>query len=190
MRVIFLEDVPGSGRAGDIKEVKNGYARNFLIPKKLAALAAHDHIQRTDILRKSADKRRIKEEKELTTIANLLSETPLSISAKVSPTGRFYGAISTAMIAQELAQATDQQIDRQMIHLAEPIREPGQYEIVIRMSYEISATIKLSALAEGIENDDPDSTLEDSEQAEPEDSEQAEPEDSEQAEPEDSGKES
>jgi len=179
MRVIFLEDVAGSGRAGDIKEVKNGYARNFLIPTKLAALATHDHIQRVDILRKSADKRRIKEEKELTNLANLLSETPLSMSAKVSPTGKFYGAISTTMIAQELAQVTGQQIDKQIIHLAEPIRKPGQYEIVIRVSYEISAIIKLNALAEEVANYNPDSTLEDSEKTELEDSEKTELEDSE-----------
>ena len=63
MKVIFLSDVPGSGQAGDVKEVKNGYARNFLLPRQLAVPASHDHMQRLEAIRKAGDERRIKEQK-------------------------------------------------------------------------------------------------------------------------------
>ena len=155
MRIIFLEDVPGSGRAGDVKEVKNGYARNFLLPRKLAALATHDHLQRIEILRKTADERRVKEEKDLTAIAEYLSEVSMTLTAKMASTGRFYGAITSAMIADELARLTDREIDRRTIKLAEPIHEPGEHQVEVQMAHGITATIQVTAQAEGAEEEEP-----------------------------------
>ena len=154
MRVIFLEDVPGSGRAGDVKEVKNGYARNFLLPRKLAALATHDHLQRIEILRKAADVRRVKEEKDLTALAELLSEISMTLTAKMASTGRFYGAITTATIADELSRLTEREIDRRAVNLAEPIREPSDHQVKIQMAHGIFATIQVRARAEGAEEEE------------------------------------
>lgn len=155
MRVIFLEDVPGSGRAGDVKEVKNGYARNFLLPRKLAAPATHDHLQRIEILRKAADVRRVKEEKDLTALAEHLSEVSITLTAKIAPTGRFYGAITSSMIADELARLTEREIDRRTINLAEPIHEPGEQQVEVQMAHGITATIQVTARAEGAEEEEP-----------------------------------
>ncbi|MCZ6614714.1 MAG: 50S ribosomal protein L9 [Chloroflexi bacterium] len=160
MRVIFLEDVPGSGRAGDVKEVKNGYARNFLLPRKLAALATHDHLQRIEILRKTADERRVKEEKDLTALAEYLSEVSMTLTAKMASTGRFYGAITSSMIADELARLTDREIDRRTINLAEPIHEPGEHQVEVQMAHGISATIQVTARAEGAEEEEPTAKVE------------------------------
>ena len=155
MRVIFLEDVPGSGRAGDVKEVKNGYARNFLLPRKLAAPATHDHLQRIEILRKAADVRRVKEEKDLTALAEHLSEVSITLTAKIAPTGRFYGAITSSMIADELARLTEREINRRTINLAEPIHEPGEQQVEVQMAHGITATIQVTARAEGAEEEEP-----------------------------------
>ena len=154
MRVIFLEDVPGSGRAGDVKEVKNGYARNFLLPRKLAAPATHDHLQRIEILRKTADERRVKEEKDLTALAEYLSEVSMTLTAKMASTGRFYGAITSSMIADELARLTGREIDRRTINLAEPIHEPGEHQVEVQMAHGITATIQVTARAEGAEEEE------------------------------------
>ena len=149
MRVIFLEDVPGTAQAGDVKEVKNGYARNFLLPRKLAATATHDHLQRVDILRKVAGERRIREEQELTALVELLSQVTVSLTAKMSPTGRFYGAVTSIQIADELSRVTEREIDRRIVHLEEPIHEPGEYPVELRFAHGIVATILAKVRSEG-----------------------------------------
>ena len=151
MRVIFIEDVPGSGRAGEVKEVKNGYARNFLLPRKLAAPATHDQLQRIEILRKAAEERRIKEEQDLTVLAEHLSQFTVSLTAKMSPTGRFYGAVTTAQIAEELSRLAQREIDRRTLYLEEPIHEPGEYKVELRFAHGIVAAIQAQVTAEGAE---------------------------------------
>ena len=151
MRIIFLEDVPGSGRAGEVKEVKNGYARNYLLPRKLASLATHDQLQRIETIRKVADEHRIKEEKELGALAELLSQFTVNLTAKMGPTGRFYGAITSTQIAEELSRLADREIHRRAVFLEEPIREPGEFQAEIRFAHGITTTIPVTVVAEGAE---------------------------------------
>lgn len=146
MRVIFLADVPGSGRAGEVKEVKDGYARNFLLPKKLAVLATHDQVQRISTIRKIGEERRLKEEQDLRELAERLAQLPLTLTANLGPTGRFYGAITSTQIAEELARLTGREIDRRSIQLAEPIHEPGSYQAEVRLGSGVSTTIQFTAM--------------------------------------------
>ena len=149
MRVIFLTDVTGSGLAGEVKEVKNGYARNFLIPQKLAVVATHDQLQRIETIRKTAEERRLKEEQDLHALAERLAQLSVTLTAKVGPTGRFYGAVTSAHIAEELSRLTEREFDRHSIHLEEPIHEPGEYQAEIRFPHSISATVQVNAIGEG-----------------------------------------
>ena len=149
MRVIFLSDVPGSGLAGEVKEVKNGYARNFLIPGNLAVLATHDQLQRIEHIRKAGDERRLKEEQDMNVLAELLAEVSVTLTAKAGPTGRFYGAITSAQIADELSLLTEREIEHRSVQLEEPIREPGSYEAEVRLGYGISVALQVTAEAEG-----------------------------------------
>ena len=151
MRVIFLEDVPGSAQAGEVKEVKNGYARNFLIPHKLATPATHDQLQRIEIIRKAGEERRIKEEQDLTALAEHLSQLSVALTAKMGPTGRFYGAVTSAHIAEELARLTEREIDRRTVLLPKPIHEPGEYQVELRFAQGITTTIPVAVTAEGAE---------------------------------------
>ena len=151
MKVIFLSDVPGSGQAGDVKEVKNGYARNFLLPRQLAVPASHDHMQRLEAIRKTGDERRIKEQQDLNALVEQLSELTLHLSARVGPTGRFYGAVTTTHVTEELIRLTEREFDRRSIHLEDSIHEPGAYEAQARFPHGISATLKLIVDAEGQE---------------------------------------
>jgi large subunit ribosomal protein L9 len=145
MRIIFITDVQGSGLAGEIKEVPNGYARNFLIPNNMAVLATHDHLQRVESIRKAGGERRIKEEHELKELAARLDGISITLTAKSSSSGRFYGSITSARITEELNSIINHEFDRRMIHLAEPIHEPGTYEAVVRLGYGISITIPVTA---------------------------------------------
>lgn len=149
MRIIFLTDVPGSGVAGEVKEVKNGYARNFLLPKKLAVVATHDQLQRIETIRKAAAERRLKEEQDLRALAEHLAQQPLALTAKVGPTGRFYGSVTSTHIAAELARLTEREFDRRTIHLEEPIGEPGEYQVEIRFPHGIVATLRVVVEGEG-----------------------------------------
>ena len=148
MRVIFLADVPGSGLAGEAKEVKNGYARNFLIPRKLAVVATHDQLQRIEGIRKAGEERRLKEEQDLTALSEHLAQLSVTITANVGPTGRFYGAVTSAQIAEELSRLTEREFDRRTIQLEGPIHEPGEYQAEIRFPHGISATVQV--VAEGV----------------------------------------
>ena len=149
MRVIFLADIPGSGLAGEVKEVKNGYARNFLIPRKLAVVATHDQLQRIETIRKTAEERRLKEEQDLHALAERLAQLSVTLTAKVGPTGRFYGAVTSTHIAEELSRLTEREFDRHSIHLEEPIHEPGEYQAEVRFPHSISATVPVTAVGEG-----------------------------------------
>ncbi len=166
MKVIFISDVPGSGQAGDVKEVKNGYARNFLLPRELAVPASHDHMQRLEAIRKAGDERRIKEQNDLNALVELLSEVTLRLSARVGPTGRFYGAVTSTHVTEELIRLTEREFDRRSIQLENSIHEPGIYEAQVRFSYGISATLKIVVDAEGQEGAVEARLAEEAEQAE------------------------
>ncbi|MBT4515027.1 MAG: 50S ribosomal protein L9, partial [Chloroflexi bacterium] len=91
MKVIFLKDVPPNARAGDIKDVKNGYARNFLLPRELATLATAGELKRVESLRRDAEVRRVKEAEEWRDVASKLAEEPVEILVRSGPRGRLYG---------------------------------------------------------------------------------------------------
>ncbi|MBI4312350.1 MAG: 50S ribosomal protein L9 [Chloroflexi bacterium] len=146
MRIIFLSDVPGSGVAGEVKEVKNGYARNYLLPKKLATLANHDQLQRLAAIKKTGEERRLKEEQELKALVGLLSETALSLSARIGPMGKFYGAVTSVHVAEELNRLTGRDFDRRFVQLDKPIQEPGEYQAELRFPQGLVATIKLTVV--------------------------------------------
>ena len=149
MRVIFLEDVPGSGLAGEIKNVKNGYGRNFLIPRNLAVVATHDHLQRVESIRKTGEERRLREEKDIQVLAELLAQLIVTITAKVGPLGRLYGTVTSTHIAEELSRLSGRSIDRRNVHLADPIHEPGVYQTNISLGYGVSTDVQVTVRAEG-----------------------------------------
>jgi len=146
MRVIFLEDVPNVARAGDIKEVASGYGRNYLIPQKLARLATSPAINLPEIQRKLAT--RNQSEETLVKLANQLEGREVTLKARVGAKDRLYGSITSADIAAELQESAGVAIDKRKIELAEPIRQVGSYEVVIRLAKDIVPTIKVTVIAE------------------------------------------
>ena len=148
MQVIFLQDVPQQAHAGEIKRVADGYARNYLIPKGLAQVATPEILKRGHKIKAAGDQQRIKETDVLEDLAQLLDNTIITITARVTPTGRYYGAITSARVAEELSAAIGRDIERRLVDVVEPIREPGEYEFTLRLSADIQATIQIMAEAE------------------------------------------
>jgi len=146
MRVIFLEDVPNVARAGEIKEVANGYGRNYLIPKKLALLANSPATNVTAIQRKLTAKNQT--EDALVKLASQLEGREVTLKARVGAKDRLYGSVTSADIATELQNSARLAIDKRKIELAEPIRQLGSYEVVIRLAKDIMPKIKVIVAAE------------------------------------------
>ena len=134
MKVLFLQDVRPTARAGDIKEVKNGFARNYLIPQKLAVLATNHEIERAEGLRKEAEARRKAEAAEWREIVETLKNEPIKVIVRTGPTGRLYGSVTAAMIAQEIQTAASREVDRRLIRIPTPIRTLGKYSIPVQFA--------------------------------------------------------
>jgi large subunit ribosomal protein L9 len=149
MRVVFLEDVPGVAQGGDVKEVRNGFARNYLIPKKLAVPATHNAMQRVERLRKEADTQRVRRLNDARALAELLNGQQVRIAMRVGANGRLYGSVTNVMIAEELSKLMEHEIDRRVIELAEPIRELGDFDVSMRIHPEVEATVKVLVHAVG-----------------------------------------
>ena len=146
MRVIFLENVPNVARAGEIKEVANGYGRNFLIPQKLALLANPPATNQVEIQRKIAAKNQTDD--ALVKLASQLEGREVTLKARVGAKDRLYGSVTGADIAAELQNSGGLAVDKRKIELAEPIRQLGSYEVVIRLAKDIMPKIKVTITAE------------------------------------------
>ncbi len=148
MNVIFLQDVAEKAHAGEVKRVADGYARNYLLPKKLAEVVTPEIMKRVNKIKSVGDAQRLRETETMEVLAQLLDNTEISVMARVTPTGRYYGAISNTHIADTLASKIGREIERRLVESIEPIREPGEYEISLKLSADIQATIRISAEAE------------------------------------------
>ena len=163
MRVVFLEDVPGVAQGGEVKDVRNGFARNYLIPKSLAVPATHNALQRVERLKKSADETRLKTLADMSTLAEQLDGLQVNIEMRAGTGGRLYGSVTNTMVAEELSKLADREIDRRTIQIAEPIRQLGTFEINARLHPEVGAKVKVLVYAAGT---DPTAQEEASEAAE------------------------
>jgi len=145
MRVLFLKDVQGVAQAGEIKEVAGGFARNYLIPQGMATLAAREQLKRVENIKRAAEEVRLKELQDMESLARQLDGTTITLKAKVSPSGHYYGAITDSHIAEELSRMTERRIERRKVELEEPIHEPGEYTAALNLHPDVSATINVEA---------------------------------------------
>ncbi|MDA0734876.1 MAG: 50S ribosomal protein L9 [Chloroflexi bacterium] len=148
MNVLFLQDVAQKAHAGEVKRVADGYARNYLIPKGLAEIVTPEIMKRVNKIKSVGDAQRLQETETMEVLAQLLDNTQISVMARVTPTGRYYGAIGSAHIAETLTTTIGRDIDRRLLETIEPIRAPGEYEISLKLTADIQATIHITAEAE------------------------------------------
>lgn len=149
MRVVFIEDVEGVALGGEVKEVKNGFARNYLIPKNLAAPATHNNLQRIHKLTKNAATSRTYRLDEMKNLAGTLDGTEIGIEMRAGSNNRLYGSVTGTMVADALAEETGIKIERKLVQLDDPIRDVGTYEVPLRLYSDVSALIKVTVYATG-----------------------------------------
>lgn len=146
MKVLFLKDVKNVAKAGEVKEVSEGYAKNFLFPQRLGTPATKEELQKVAELTASEKRREAKIVGETKELAELLSKTKVTIKAKVGEQGRLYGSITSADIATAIEKETGHEVDRRKIELKDPIRTVGAHDVTIRFSKDIVA--KVTAVVE------------------------------------------
>jgi large subunit ribosomal protein L9 len=143
MKVILSKDVQGTGKAGEVKDVADGYARNYLIPRKLAIPATGGALKNVEQKKAAEEKKAATEEAAARALADRLTSAPVVLTAKVGDQGRLYGSITNGDIADQLSAQLGQPIDRRKIELDEPIRQLGTFEVTIRLHRAVSASVKV-----------------------------------------------
>ena len=144
MKVILQQDVKGQGKKGQMVEVSEGYARNFLLPRKLAIPATTDAINTMNLKEKAkrAEEARLKAEAQ--EIAEKLKECQVKLTAKAGTGGRLFGAVTTKEISDGLKKQFNLDIPKQKLVLDEPIKAFGTYQVKAKLGFEINGTVNVS----------------------------------------------
>ena len=144
MKVILLQDVKGKGKKGQMIEVSDGYARNFMLPKKMAIEATTDAINTMKMNDKATQERIAREKAEALAISKKLREMTLTVTAKGGGAGRLFGSVTNQEIADALAKQGIK-LDKRKIVISDPIKNVGTYTVNCKLGYEISAplTVKI-----------------------------------------------
>ena len=143
MRVLFLKDVPGVALGGDVKEVKNGYARNYLIPYNIAVLANDESMKQIERIKVESEKERIALMEDLKAVFESIKDITINIPMLSSQTGKLYGSVGHDIIANAIKESKNIVLEDRYIKLSESIKEHGVYNIRIEMSEEMSTMIKV-----------------------------------------------
>ncbi|HOK14005.1 MAG TPA: 50S ribosomal protein L9 [Candidatus Kapabacteria bacterium] len=147
MKIILREDIAKLGKIGDVVNVRDGYARNFLLPKGLAFVATEGAMKRIEALKRSAEKRSEKERQVAEQIAAKIADVQITIPMKVGEEGKLYGSVSQQMIANEL-QARGFDIDKRNVILEDPIKTLGIFDVKIKLHSEVIPTLKVWVINE------------------------------------------
>ena len=145
MKVILLQDVKGKGKKGQLLEISDGYARNFLLPKKLAMEATPDAINTMRMNDKAAAEKAARERAEAMEISKKLREMTVTVTAKGGGAGKLFGSVTSQEIADALKAKSGIALDKRKIVLSDPIKNVGTYTVQCKLGYEIVAplTVKI-----------------------------------------------
>ncbi|MBA4602885.1 50S ribosomal protein L9 [Thermoactinomyces mirandus] len=148
MKIILLKDIKGTGKKGEIKEVAEGYARNYLIPRKMAVAATEGNVKALKEQKKREAKRKVQEQKEAEALARKLSDLKVVLSVKAGKGGRLFGSITSKQISQTLKKNHQLNVDKKKIQLNEPIRSLGVTKVPVKLHPEVTATLFVHVVEE------------------------------------------
>ncbi len=145
MKVILLQDVKGKGKKGQMLEVSDGYARNFMLPRKMAIEATPDAINTMKMNDKATQERIAREKAEALAISNELRQMTLTVVARGGGNGRLFGSVTNQEIADALAKNAGIKLDKRKILISDTIKNVGTYTVTCKLGYEITAplTVKI-----------------------------------------------
>ena len=149
MKVILTEEIKHLGQAGTIQEVKNGYARNYLLPRGLAKPATPGMVKMIEQQQEAQQRKIVKAEEDNRSLADIIAQQTIRLTAKVGQQGRLYGSITGSQIADALSAQIGQTIDRRKVDLEENIHSIGEYNVPVRLVGRLAPTVKVVVEAEG-----------------------------------------
>lgn len=149
VEVLLIQDVPGLGKVGDVKNVADGYGRNFLIPRGLAKLATPGELKQVEQHRRTATKQAARDSADAQAVAESLEGMTLTFQARAGEGTKLYGSITSADIAEALSRELDRDFDRRKIHLEESLRQLGTHQVAIRLTHDLNPEITVIIEREG-----------------------------------------
>jgi large subunit ribosomal protein L9 len=144
MQVLLLRDVEGLGHAGDIKDVPGGYAKNFLLPRKLAVQATEGAARQAEELKAAADRRRDRKLTEAKTLAGKMAGVTLNFKVRAGEGDKLYGSVTSAEVADALSKSLGQDVDRKHIELEHAIKSLGPHDVAVKLDSGVHATVKVN----------------------------------------------
>jgi large subunit ribosomal protein L9 len=151
MQVILIQEVKNLGKEGDVVEVKEGYARNYLLPRKMAIEATPGNLSQIEKLRKKRVLREAKELEEMKFLQSKVEGLALEFTKKAGETGKLYGSLTAREIAEGISRAVGFEFDKKYLELSEPIKELGKHHVRVNFGKGIHATITVNVLPEDSE---------------------------------------
>ena len=143
MKVILQQDIKGKGKKGQMIEVSDGYARNYMLPRKLAVEATADNVNTMRMTDKAQQEKRQREREEAFAISKRMADLTVIVRAKGGGAGRLFGSVTTQEIADSLKKQTGIELDKRKIVLEEQIKTVGDYKVKCKLGYEINAELKI-----------------------------------------------
>lgn len=143
MKVILQQDIRGKGKRGQMIEVSDGYARNYMLPRKMAVEATPDNVNTMRMTDRANAEKRQREREEAFALSNRLKDMTVVVKAKGGGAGRLFGSVTTQEIADALKQSCGIELDRRKLVLDEPIKTTGIYTVRCKLGYEITADLRV-----------------------------------------------
>lgn len=148
MKVILVQDVEKLGDKGEILEVKNGYARNYLIPNKMAIMASTSNLKTWENERATRERREMKTIEQAKNVAAELGKKTFTIKAKAGEEGKLFGSVTSQDIAIAVQEQTKIELDRKKIELSEPIKKTGSHKVTVKLAKGVLGEINVEVTAE------------------------------------------
>jgi large subunit ribosomal protein L9 len=148
MKIVLREDVDNLGHKGELVDVADGYARNFLVPRGLAMKATRGGIAQAEAMRRNRSARDARDRGEAQDLADRLTSSKVVVTARAGEGGKLFGSITSADIADAIAKQSGAEIDRRSIQLTEPLKELGEVEVPVKLHPEVTASVQVEVVAE------------------------------------------
>jgi large subunit ribosomal protein L9 len=147
MKLILTQEVTGLGAPGDVVEVKNGYGRNYLVPRGYAVAWTKGGEKQVAAIRNARAAREIRSLEEAQQVRARLESTTVTVPARAGANGRLFGAVTTADVAEAVAKVGGPKVDRRKVELSQPIKSLGDYTVLVRLHSEVQAKVPVSVVA-------------------------------------------
>ncbi|MEX0665602.1 MAG: 50S ribosomal protein L9 [Acidimicrobiia bacterium] len=147
MKIVLREDVDNLGHKGDLLEVADGYARNYLVPRGLALKASKGIVKQAEAMRRSREARDVRDRAGAEEVVVRLAGVRIEIRARAGAGGKLFGSVTSGDIAEEVLAQSGVELDRRKIELSEPLKELGAAEVAVRLHPDVSATLQVEVVA-------------------------------------------